>query len=35
VLVDRKAEIRAYHVATDLDAGEKIEANLQTLLGEK
>jgi protein SCO1 len=35
VLVDRKAQIRAYHIATDPDSGEKIEANLQTLLGEK
>ena len=34
VLIDRKAEIRAYHAATDVDAGEKLEANLQTLLGE-
>ena len=35
VLVDRKAEIRAYHVATDPDTGEKLEANLRTLLAEK
>ncbi len=35
VLVDRTAEIRAYHLATDVDAGEKLEANLRSLLGEK
>ncbi len=34
VLVDRQGEIRAYHLATDADAGEKLEANLRTLLGE-
>jgi protein SCO1 len=35
VLVDRKGEIRAYHLATEADAGEKLEANLRTLLAEK
>lgn len=35
VLVDRKGEIRAYHLATEPDAGEKLEANLRTLLAEK
>ena len=35
VLVDRKAEIRAYHLATDVDAVEKLKANLRRLLAEK
>ena len=35
VLVDRTGEIRAYHLATDVDAGETLEANLRTLLGKK
>lgn len=35
VLIDRKAEIRAYHLATDADAVEKLKANLRRLLAEK
>ncbi len=35
VLVDRKAEIRAYHLVNNLDAAEKIKANLRSLLAEK
>ena len=35
VLIDRKAEIRAYHLATDVDAIEKLSANLRRLLDEQ
>lgn len=34
VLIDRHAEIRAYHLATDSDALEKLKANLRRLLAE-
>jgi len=35
VLIDRRSEIRAYHLATDVDAVEKLKANLRRLLAEK
>ena len=35
VLIDRAAEIRAYHLATDVDVVEKLKANLRRLLAEK
>ena len=35
VVIDRRAEIRAYHLATDADALEKLTANLRRLLAEK
>lgn len=35
VLVDRQAEIRAYQLATDFEAVEKLKANLRRLLAEK
>ena len=35
VLIDRRAEIRAYHLATDTEALEKLKANLRRLLAEK
>jgi protein SCO1/2 len=35
VLVDRQGKIRAYHLTTDIDAGEKLESNLGILLGER
>ena len=34
VLIDRHAEIRAYHLANDSDALEKLKANLRRLLAE-
>lgn len=34
VLIDRHAEIRAYHLATDSDALDKLKANLRRLLAE-
>ena len=35
VLIDRKGEIRAYHLVTDADAIERLITNLRRLLDEK
>lgn len=35
VLIDRKADVRAYHLATDADAIEKLKTNLRRVLAEK
>jgi protein SCO1/2 len=35
VVIDHRAEIRAYHLATDADAVEKLKANVRRLLAEK